>query len=269
MNQTFDIHRFALTLKMDVAEKGKNLLLLATLLVVALLLMLLPITMSKEPSGFREALHYMALFAVMLFGSTFYSSYALTQYSAPSSCIAALMVPASRPEKFLSSLLLNLIFIIPFLFFFIKLHHVTIDIGNSKMPAGGYKYSYIADEVLVYFIYGYFILHAIVFLGSIYFTKASYMRTAAFAMAIVLIVVFGNLAIANFLVGYPEKIVAFPMTGWKIWDNSDMFMIRDGHAKFYQILHPENAVYAFRAFAAMLAVSFWYISYLRLKEKEI
>ncbi|WP_138477927.1 hypothetical protein [Dyadobacter bucti] len=269
MNQTFDIHRFALILKLDVAEKGRNLLLLAALLITSLLLMLLPITMSKEPSGLREALHYMALFMVMIFGTTFYSSYALTQYSAPSSCIAALMVPASKVEKFLSAMFLNFVFIIPFLFFFIKLHHVTIDIGNSMIPAGGYKYSYISDDVFAYFLYCYFILHAVVFLGSIFFTKASYIKTAVFVLIITLIAVFGNLAIANLITGYPEKIVAFPMTGWKIWDNSDMFMIRDGHTKFYQILHPDNAVFAFRVFAALLALSFWYIAYVRLREKEI
>jgi hypothetical protein len=269
MNQTFDIHRFVLILKLDATEKGRNLLLLASLLVISLLLMLVPITMSKEPSGFRESLHYMALFMVMAFGTTFYSSYALTQYSAPSSCIAALMVPASKTEKFLSSMLMNLVFIVPFLFFFIKLHHITIDIGNSKLPAGGYRYSHISDEVFAYFICSYFILQAVVLLGSIYFAKASYIKTAASVLIIVLIVVFGNLALADMITGYPEKIVAFPMTGWKIWDNSDMFMIRDGHAKFYEILHTDKAMYAFRIFAVLLAVSFWYVAYVRLKEKEI
>ena len=269
MNQTFNIHRFALILRLDATEKGKNLLLIVALLVSSLLIMLLPITMSKEPSGFREALHYMALFGVMLFGGTFYSSYAFTQYSSPSTGIAALMLPASKTEKFLSSLLVNLVFIIPFLFFFIKLHHVTIDIANAKLRDGGYKYSYIPDEVFTYFNYCYFILHSVVFLGSIYFTKASYIKTAAFALITVLVLVFVNLTIANLFVGNPEKLVTFPMSSWKIWDSSNMYMIRDGHAKFFHIVHPAKVMYAFQAFAALVTLSFWYITYLRLKEKEI
>jgi hypothetical protein len=269
MNQTFDIHRFALILKLDATEKGKNLLLIAALLVTALLLMLLPITMAKEPSGFREALHYIALFVVMLFGSTFYSSYAFTQYSTSSSGIASLMLPASKTEKFLSSLLTNLIFIVPFLFFFIKMHHVTIDIGNTKLPAGDFKYRYIPDEVFTYFIYCYFILQSVVFLGSIYFIKASYIKTAAFALITVIVLVFANLAFANVLAGNPERLVTFPMSGWKIWDTSNMYMIRDGHTKFYHVIHPENALHAFKAFAVLVTLSFWYITFLRLKEKEI
>jgi hypothetical protein len=269
MNQTFDIHRFTLMLKLDLAEKGRNMLLLATMLIVAILLMLLPITMSKEWSGFREALHIIALFCVLLFGSTFYTSYAFTQYSSPSTGIAALLVPASKLEKFLSSLLINLVFIIPFLLFFIKLHHVTIDIANAKLPVGGMKYNFLPAEVFTYFNYCYFILHSVVFLGSIYFTKASYIKTAVFAFVTVLVVVFSNLGIANLFVGTTGKLVTFPMSGWKIWDSSNMYMIRDGHAKFFHIVHPANAMYAFQAFAALVTLCFWYISYLRLKEKEI
>jgi hypothetical protein len=269
MNQTFDIHRFTLMLKLDLAEKGKNMLLLATLLVVSTLLMLLPITMSREPSGLREAMHYMALFMVLLFGGSFYSSNALTQYASPQTAVAALMIPASKIEKFLSSFLLNIIFIVPFLIFFVKLHHYTIDIGNSKIPAGGYKYSYIQAEPLQYFYFCYFILHAVIFLGSVYFPKASYIKTAVFVLILVLAVFGFNMAIASHFTGYPQKLVAFPMMGWKIWESDNMYMIRDGHTKYYNVLFPQTAVYLLQAFAVFAALSFWFIAYVRLKEKEI
>ncbi|WP_439555870.1 hypothetical protein, partial [Dyadobacter sp.] len=237
--------------------------------VVALLLMLLPVTMYREPSGLREALHYLALFVVLLFGGSFYSSNALTQYSSPQTCIAALMVPASKLEKYLSAFVLNIIFIVPFLLFFLKLHHYTIDIGNSKIPEGGYKYSYIQSEPLQYFYFSYFILHSIVFLGSIYFPKASYIKTATFVLILVLTLFFFNTALASHFTGYPQKVVAFPLTGWKIWEGDNVLMIRDGHIKFYNVLFPPAAIYMFQAFAAFVALSFWFIAYLRLKEKEI
>jgi hypothetical protein len=269
MNQTFDIHRFALMLKLDLAEKGRNMLLLSALLVAAVVLMLLPVTMSRDPTGFREALHYLALFMVLLFGGSFYSSNALTQYSSPQTCIAALMVPASKLEKYLSSFVLNIIFIVPFLIFFVQLHYYTIDIGNSKVPEGGYRYNYIQSEPLEYFYYSYFILHSIVFLGSIYFPKTSYIKTASFVLITVIAVFAINTSIASHLTGYPQKIVAFPLTGWKIWESDNMFMIRDGHTKFYHVLFPENTVALLKAFAVVVAASFWIIAYVRLKEKEI
>ncbi|MCE6989907.1 hypothetical protein [Dyadobacter sp. CY323] len=269
MNQTFDIHRFALMLKLDLAEKGRNMLLLATLLVVMLLLMLLPITMSREPSGLREALHYVALFTVVLFGGSFYSSNALTQYSTPQTCIAALMVPASRVEKYLSSFILNVIFVVPFLILFVKLHHYTIDIGNSKLPAGGYKYNYIQNEPLQYFYFCYFILHSVIFLGSVYFPKASYIKTATFVLITILVVFGVNTLIASLFTGFPKKIVAFPMTGWRIWESDTMSLTKNVHEKFFHVLIPETTDNLLRVFAVLVALSFWFIAYIRLKEKEI
>ncbi len=48
MNQTFDLHRFGLMLKLDLAEKGKNNLGMAALLVVVLLFFMLPVTTSNS-----------------------------------------------------------------------------------------------------------------------------------------------------------------------------------------------------------------------------
>ena len=70
MNQTFNLHRFVLMMKLELVEKGKNNLMMAALLVVLLLIMLVPIALYDEPHGFREGLHYMALFMIMLFGSS-------------------------------------------------------------------------------------------------------------------------------------------------------------------------------------------------------
>lgn len=267
MNQTFDIHRFALVIKLDFFERGKNYLLIAAILLVLLLAMMLPITTSSKPVGFYEALHYMAIFMVMLFATTFYTGSAMTHYSAFPTSISSLMLPASNLEKFLSALFYNLVFIIPFLILFFQLHYKTIDAANAQFPANSYKYPYMKPDLAVYFCFAYLMLHSILFLGSIYFSKRSYVKTAAFIVIAVLIVFTTHIMLSGYLTHYPSRINTLPLAGWQIWyfDGQNIVAgINELH-----ITHPESAYRAIQGFTALFIVSFWYMAYLRLKEKQV
>lgn len=261
MNQTFDLHRFGLMLKLDLAEKGKNNLGTAALLVGILLLLMLPIITSVNYSGIYEALHYIALFMILLLGSSLYTSSAFSSYASPSTGIAGLMTPASILEKFLSALLLNLLFIIPFLLLFVKLHFFTYEYANSKLPLTSYKYKPIPDEVILYMCYCYALIQGSIFLGSIYFTKASYIKSAAITIAMFLLAEIIQMIPTTSITGH-FKAVTFPLTGWKLW-----YFGKD--SKFYLINYPESFQVIVYIFPVLLLISLWFIAYLRLKEKEI
>jgi hypothetical protein len=270
MNQTFNLHRFVLMMKLELAEKGKNYLLMAALLVVLVLIMLTPIAMYTEPSGFREALHYMALFMIMLFGSSLYTGSALTQYTTISTGMAALMVPASRVEKFLSSLVVNLLFIVPFLIFFVQLHYFTIDIANEKSLSSAHKYSYINIDNLRYFTYFYFAMHSFVFLGSIHFAKSAYIKTAIIIVVICLSGFFLHIYLANTFTSYPTKINTLPLAGWQVW-TYDIQGTRVMHqnTRFYHVMFPDKIYMLVQLFPVFLTLAFWYAAFLKLKEKQI
>ncbi|MCF2498440.1 hypothetical protein [Dyadobacter chenhuakuii] len=269
MNQTFDIHRFALVLKLDLVERGKNYLLIATLLTILLLSMMLPIVTSSKPVGTYEALHYMAMFMVMLFASSFYTSNAMTHYASLPTSISSLMLPASHLEKFLSAMFFNLLFIVSFLVLYFQLHYKTIDIANAKLPSWGYKYPYIKFDLAVYFCFAYFILHSLLLLGSIYFSKRSYVKTAAFIVASVIIVFTIHLSMAHYLTHYPSKLNTLPFTSWQMWYFKDgNFTVFRGLNTFH-IQFPNNIYHAIQAFITLFILSIWYIAYLRLKEKEV
>lgn len=262
MNQTFNFHRFGLMLKLDLAEKGRNYLFLAALLIVLLLLLMVPVAMSTQFSGIRESLHFIALFMVVLLGSSFFTSSIFTQYASPSTGMATLMVPASKLEKFLSAWVINLLFIIPFIEIFWQLHYRTMDIANARIPLGNYKYHYIPEQMREYFTYCYFLMHGCVFLGSIYFTKASYIKTAAITLAIFLAAGLLQIALGYQFTSYPGHLSTFPLTGWRVW-------YADSGYNAFEVSYPDSFMYAIYGFPVFILVSIWYITFLRLKEKEI
>ncbi|MCF0051545.1 hypothetical protein LXM25_15870 [Dyadobacter sp. LJ53] len=269
MNQIFNIHRFALVVKLDLVERGKNYLLIALLLTILLLSLMLPIVTSSKPSGTFEALHYMAMFMVMLFASSFYTSSAMTHYAAAPTSISNIMLPASHFEKFLSALFFNLLFVILFLVLYFQLHYRTIDIANAKLPSWGYKYPYMKVDLAVYFSFAYFMLHSIIFLGSIYFSKRSYVKTAAFTCVAVLVVFTIHFTMSNYLTHYPSKLNTLPFASWQMWYfNDGNFAVFLGLNTFY-IQFPETVYRAIQGFITVFILSIWYIAYLRLKEKEV
>lgn len=270
MNQTFDIHRFTLMLRLDWAEKGRNSLLMASVLTFCLLAMMAPIALYDEYSNFREILQYFALMMILLFGASLYTSSAFSQYSASDTGIAALMLPASQTEKFLSSLLINLVFVIPFLIFFWQFHYFITDFANEKLPVNGEKYRYIPNDFMLYSTYCYLGIQSAVFLGSIYFRKSSYIKTAALVIGFAFVTTIANLMLATGLASNPSKFVAFPLSGWKLWYYSKDGVSRPEYAAgFYHMTFPPEVFTALQVFAVFTALMLWTCAYFQLKEREI
>ncbi len=270
MNQTFDIHRFVLMLRFDAAEKGRNYLMMAGVLVFCILAMTLPITQTSEPSEFLRILHFGALFMITLFGASLFTSTAFSQYSDQSNGIAALMIPASRLEKYFSSLLLNLAFVIPFLIFFWQLHYWTIDFANTLLPTGGGSYAYIPKDLFEYTTCSYIVIQASIFLGSIYFKKFAYIKTAVVAIAFGSLLSYFNYSMAIKFASKPSKFLAYPLSGWKVWFYTEEGMERPKYfAGFYHIQFSETMEYAAQGFAVWLAIMLWICAYYQMKEREI
>jgi hypothetical protein len=270
MNQTFNIHRFTLMLRLDWAEKGRNSLLMASVLIFCMLAMMVPIALYDEYSNFREMLQYFAMITILLFGGSLYTSNAFSQYSASDTGIAALMLPASQTEKFLSSLLINLVFVIPFLIFFWQFHYFITDYANEKLPVKGDKYRYIPKDFMLYSTYCYLGIQSAVFLGSIYFRKSSYIKTAALVIGFAFVTTIANLMLAAGLTSNPSKFVAFPLTGWKIWYYPNDEIARPEYAAaFYHMTFPPEVFTALQVFAVFTALMLWACAYFQLKEREI
>lgn len=261
MNQTFDFHRFALLLKLDFSEKGKNYFITAGLFLGLMLIFMLPIIWKKDPSEILFLFHALALFMIVMFGGSLFTTSVFSQYASSDTGIAALMVPASRLEKFLSALLLNLLFIVPLTLLFLQIHVWTVDLANSKLYGGVERYKYIPKELLQYFLSMHVIIQGAIFLGSIYFSKLSYIKTASVLFAMALLAGGINLLYANYATSFPSSAVAFPFSAWKIWYYESN--------KSYYLNYPDSVQTLVYLFPAFFLLGAWYIAYVRLKEKEI
>lgn len=270
MNQIFDIHRFALTLRLEIAEKGRNYLLMAVLMVFAMAVMMVPVTMSREFSGFREVLHYFALFLIVLFGGSLFTSGTLSQFTVPSTGISTLMTPASTTEKFLSSLLLNLVFLVPLICFYWWLHFYTLEVANERIINQASKYHPMTADIVGYTTFGFFGIQACVFLGSIFFRKNAYIKTAVIAISIAFLVSVVNTMLAISFTDKPTKATALPLSGWKLWYHNE-----DGSTKwrfasiYYYLPLSDNLLLLAQLVTAAFIVLLWTCAFYQLKEREI
>jgi hypothetical protein len=206
-------------------------------------------------------LQYAAIPLVLILGSSFYTSTALTDFTAGKKGIFALMKPASMAEKTLAALLVNLIFLVPFLALFWIMHFETMIFANTNIPAAHTKYIPVTREVAIYATYCYFLFNSVVFTGSIYFSKSSFVKTLACALLGALALSSVNTSFAKYLASYPMMLGAFPFGGWNV--------VEDNSLKVYRIHFPDTAYAWLYILPALMVFGLWIVAYKRLQEKQL
>jgi len=261
MAKSFSLYRVRILMSLDLSQKWKNYAWLASVLFMCVLIMLLPPLFYENYHHLSQLAQYAAIPIVLLLGSSFYTSAALKDFGEGNKGVFAFMTPASMPEKIVSSLLINFLFLIPFLIFFWQIHYTTLFIANNRIPAEATKYIPVSKEVAVYVSYCYFLFHSVVFAGSIYFSKSSYVKTIAFTIAGALFISILNTSFAKFLAGYPLMLGAFPLGGWSV--------VRDSSLKVYYVSSADQ-VYPWQyILPVLMLIGLYAVAYLRLKEKQI
>ncbi|MEK6477128.1 hypothetical protein WJR50_06325 [Catalinimonas sp. 4WD22] len=257
MNQTLNISRFWLLLKLYIAEHGRNYLISLMLLLGGMFLLMIPILGTKAYKDMLYILHVMALFGLML-GSSMFTSTAFNAYNNSSQGIPAIMLPASQIEKFLLILLYNLLFVLTAVLVFYGLHIGIIELANQNIPEGFRKYSLIPSNVGWFFGTFYFLVQGAVFLGSIYFTKNAYIMTLGIFTGVLVIAYLFNAFLVYQFTGYDHNITVFPFTSWTLFLD-----------KKYTINYPEPIDDLIWVFLGLIVFAMWCITYVRLKEKQI
>lgn len=261
MNQTFDLQRFLLVLRLEIAEKGRTQLLMAAVLVGVLLLMMLPILFTRENVQFFHNLHVIALFMLVFLGASLYTNQAFDQHNSPHSSMASLMVPASQLEKFLSTWLLNLMFIAPFVLLYWGLHYWGVEYANDRLLPGERQYDAYNRLPLHSILLFMLVVQGFAFLSSIYFTKAAYIKTAAILLVLVVVGILTNNLIAGGMNPGAYFLQTVPFSEW--------VLSNDNMSVYHRIRPPgtvQNLIYLLPVF---ILLALWYIAYVRLVEKEV
>lgn len=246
---------------LDFAQKGKNYLWVSCLLVIGLLAMTLPTLYLDSYNNQCQLLQYAAIPMVLIFGSSFYTSTALTDYSADGKGIFAMMTPASTAEKTIATLLVNLIFLVSFILLFWATHFITMGVANIKIPPTHTRYSPVTREVAIYVTYGYFLFNSMIFTGSIYFTKTSYVKTLSCTIVGAIAISIANTSFAKYLASYPMMLGALPFSGWNV--------VQDGSLKVYRVHFPDFAYVWLYTLPTLMVIGLWLVAYKRLQEKQL
>ena len=264
MNQTFNFQRFLLLMKVEWAEKGRIQVLTAGLLLAFLLMLMLPVVFFDEYKPFVTDLQTTALIMVVVFGGSLYTNLAFSQYGPRDKGMAALMVPASHLEKFLTPLVLSLIVIVPLMVLFLWLHNWTIDYSNARLPATDPQYRKMPLAVLQSFVVFYILIQGVFFLGSLYFTRSSYVKVATALVVITLVFAAANKGIVWFLLA-DAGVTSFSAAPFTSWDT--YFDGTTNHT--YRVSYMETIQNLMHLIPILITICLWYITYVRLKEKEI
>ncbi|MEM6841143.1 MAG: hypothetical protein AAF632_02860 [Bacteroidota bacterium] len=258
MSQHFSTTRFRLMLKLHWAESGRYYLLSFALTIGAMLLLMLPIVGTSQFNSLLYILHILILFGGTMLGGCLFTTTAFAAYSSPRRGIASIMVPASRLEKLAPVLLISLLGSTLVFIIGLQLHERITALATQNIMPGG-KYNPIPSEVLEFFGYIYFVLQGATFLGSLYFTKNSLVKTIGAVLIVTLVAFVFNLLLAYHYTEYPRSIDAFPFTFWKIFEPQQR----------YTITYPEPIGDLVKLIPGLIVVALIGITYVRLREKEI
>nr|WP_295924109.1 hypothetical protein [uncultured Dyadobacter sp.] len=261
MKTSSTFYRIRILFGLYFAQNGKNYMWVSCLLIIGVLAMTLPTLYFDTYNHQCQLLQYAAIPLVLIFGSSFYTSTALSDYAAGNKGMFALMTPASISEKTLAALLVNLVFLISFLTFFWIMHFYTMLFANARIPVAHAKYSPVTREVAIYLTYCYFLFNSMVFAGSIYFTKSSFVKTLVCAILGVFALSWANTSFAKYLASYPMMLGAVPFGGWNV--------VQDSSLKVYKIQFPDMAYAWLYSLPALMVLGLWLVAYKRLQEKQL
>lgn len=261
MNNTFNIQRFGLLLKRQWLEFGK-IYLISLAVALGIMITVYGFTVIPFFNGERnvDAYHELTvripLFIILgfLFISVIASSY-FAHLGQKSKAIIDLMIPASTFEKFMAGLfftgfLSTACFLV--LFYLTDLAFITSlknHVGTEESKTFYYFFSdrYILKEATPFFIYVVpFFVTSIFLLGSVYFERFHYIKTAISVM------IFSG--IWTFIMIKVGKL---------IFENKSSIQMNS-----HQNMQHTTEWMVFGLFT-LLTLIFWSITYVRLKEKEV
>ncbi|MGA0556516.1 hypothetical protein ACO2Q8_07695 [Larkinella sp. VNQ87] len=264
MSQLFSFHRFSLLLKLHLSEHLKPYLLGAGVLMGIWLVMLLPAAI--KVSTFSESIYrnHGTMFTFIFCGAgAWFASELFRVVSTPVRGIPYLTLPASQVEKFLVAFLMLVLFVPVFIGVFYCIEGICFSMINQRLPTGSPRYELLdlcSDYINMEFRYFCFITPSFFLVGSIYFAKLPFVKTAVLAFVLFFITqIFLNDLIIRLL--FPER----PHYGFDLFQAIHFVENR----RSYTVRLAGSAQLLVNTILLLILPALWYIAYVRFKEKEL
>jgi hypothetical protein len=264
MNQTFNFHRFGLVLKLHLSEHLKSYLLGIGVLAGVWLLMLTPDT--TRLSVFHESIYrkHGIFFGFIFCGAgAWFASEAFRMVSTPVRGIPFLTIPASQLEKYLAVFLMLLLFVPVFLGVFYTIEGITFSIINARLPVGSPLYELLdltseyMDPEMRYLT---FITPSFFLIGSIYFSKVPFVKTAVIAFVLYFIT-------ALFLNEFIIRQLFPPREHYGQILFQEVSFIQN--RRWYRVEMADQPQVIVNTLLVMIIPFLWFIAFVRFKEKEL
>lgn len=264
MNNTFNINRFGLLLKRQWLDFGKIYLIsFGVLIGILALIYSISLTDDKLKHLSYDTLNFrypLFLITGLLFVSIIANSYFMHLGQKPKAIIN-ILIPASSIEKFSCSIFYTVIVAIPsyLLCFYltdlifvssVRSTHTLVssynDYYGKKVVIDNLAYFFSTTTVKQFYQYYYvpFLINAVFLLGSIFFQSFHYIKTAISVMA------FGIFWVTSTI------FVLKKLTNNTVWVGSHYWQ------------DEKNIFFLISLIGILLTLAFWFISFIRLKEKE-
>ena len=215
--------------------------------------------------------YYVGLF---LTGCLF-ASIQFNEFSDGPKGISYLLLPASLLEKLLNALLFGVVlYFICYTAVFYVIDFIMVKLSNSYFATKfeqanmkGFQPKEIANvfvsqdtpiNLFFYLLIIYFTVQSIFLLGSVYFSKYSYIKTLIWGLIVFLVLVFWEHKIIESFM--PHGSFYKPFTVYRIWEDGNDLMVR----------LPEwlSSIIIFLMLYTVVPL-LWVVTYFRLKEKEV
>jgi hypothetical protein len=263
MNNTFSITRFGWLLKKTMGERPVQ---LAGFMIIAMAVSFMIYVFFKLVGDFETAQNASFMLG-MIGGGSFLASLVFNYFSTNASGVSFLTLPASQFEKWLCGILIvGVGFVGMFLLFFRTMDFVFVTLYHNALDPKGPFYRQFYDAVQLFqfdsFLASraymmFFNFAGAMLLGSFYFNKAAFIKTALILVAVFFGGTLLNLLIAHLYFDNAQN--AFPFFLVWLYVGNDTARLELPRS----VLSGINIFFLF-----ILPVALWLLSCLRLKEKE-
>ncbi|WP_234734456.1 hypothetical protein [Tellurirhabdus bombi] len=258
MNQVFNTRRFGLLVAKHWTEHrrqyGFSVFVLAGLMIVWYALL-------KPGYGPQQLL----LILTILLGGGIHASTLFSELGNPSQGIGSLTLPASRLEKMLVAFLFSILFFPIALGLFYVITTPFLNYYLTTPDAAFYpKENVLVEAKTTRLFFGlYFFVHAVALLGSIAFQKQAFIKTTAVFFIAIGVTMYLNTGIATLL--FSDQSIKDINSATPF--NSVTINLDDTHR--YPVILPESSQLLAIVFLGFVLIMLWYITFLKLKEKQI
>ncbi|WP_293304114.1 hypothetical protein [Pedobacter sp. UBA5917] len=259
MNDIFNISRFIGLLKKHSSENYKTYLMSTGVLVgiLTLILSFLAYMSDGHIGVFQQGIIFLN---VMLFSGTIFCSMIFADLGSRKKAIPILTLPVSHIEKYLVAWLYSfVIFQLVYVGCFYAVDYIVVHTANNGILDKNSMVNVFSLDDKFWIVFPQFaVLHAICFIGAIFFERLHFIKTAFLFFVFILLISLLNPVLLHWIFGITiDKGVPFGAVG--ITEHGNFWMIRRNTVGDYILL----------VSLILVCVSLWAGTYFKLKEKQV